>query len=633
MSPIRPIAATLLLAASKWLGRLAPVRGGSVSLPALLLLAATGTLRAEEVVTETAPVTPSGEAALSETPDPVIDTPPAGDLPAPAQTAAPSPNVTVNLINRLVEKKILTREEANVMIQQAQADAAAAQQQQQAQADIAALPPAPGPDDMRVTYIPEVVKNNMRDEIKQELMAQAREEKWSEKHYPEWTDRFRPFGDIRGRYDGTFFPAGNDASGAFPNFNAINTGQPFDTSGTQFSPQYNVDQDRQRTRLRARFGTDILLGDGFNAGLRLGTGESNSPTSPNQTLGASGGNFSKYAIWLDRAFLSYDAGPGDGQELTFMMGRFDNPFFSTDVQWDDDLGFDGLAVRGKVNLTDKASTFFTAGYFPVYNTDFNFASNQPSKFESTDKWLTGLQAGIDWKITSDLKAKFSIAYYDFNDISGKLSDPFIPLSASDAGSTDTTRPGFAQRGNTYMALRDIDNSTAANDFGNKYQYQYYGLASEFRNLTITGKLDYDHYDPVRLSLLGEVTKNIAFDASAINAKAVNNRAAGNSGSVGAFDGGDTAWNLAFQVGKPSMEHFGDWQAGFGYRYVESDAVVDGFTDSDFGGGGTNVQGFTLGGSMALSPAVRAGLRWMSSDEITGPPLSTDILQFDINAKF
>ncbi|MES2658180.1 MAG: putative porin [Verrucomicrobiota bacterium] len=593
------------------------------------LLGASSLLRAQEAATET---TPADKAPLSESLDPTAELPLANDLPAgpvPAQAAAPSPNVTVNLINRLVEKKILSRQEADEMIQQAEADAVAAQQQASAQADIAALPPAPSPDDMRVTYIPEVVKNNMRDEIKQELMAQAREEKWSEKQYPEWTDRFRPFGDIRGRYEGTYFPEGNDNTGGFPNFNAINTGSPYDTSGTQFAPQYNVDQDRERTRLRARFGTDILMGDGFNAGIRIATGDSNSPTSPNQTLGGSGGNFSKYAIWLDRAFISYDAGPGDGQELVFMMGRFDNPFFSTEVQWDDDLGFDGLAVRGKVKINDCTDTFFTAGYFPVYNTDFNFASNQPSKFESTDKWLTGAQAGIDWKIADDLKLKIGISYYEFNDISGQLSDPYIPLSSSDAGNTDTTRPGFAQRGNTYMALRDIDNTTAANDFGNKFQYQYYGLAAEFRNLTLTGKLEYDHYDPVRLALTGELTKNIAFDGSAINKKAVNNLSA----NSGAFDGGDTAWNLAFTVGKPAMETFGDWQAGFGYRYVESDAVVDGFTDSDFGGGGTNVQGFTLGGNMALSPSVRAGIRWMSSDEVVGPPLSTDILQFDINAKF
>ena len=93
-----------------------------------------------------------------------------------------------------------------------------------------------------------------------------------------------------------------------------------------------------------------------------------------------------------------------------------------------------------------------------------------------------------------------------------------------------------------MALRDIDNSTAANDFGNKYQYQYYGLASEFRNLTLTGQIDYDHFDPVRLSLVGEVTKNLAFDSSDINRIAVNNRGpSAKAGKVGAFEGGDTAW--------------------------------------------------------------------------------------------
>ena len=610
-----------------------------MSSPRTLVLAALiGTsclLTAEEVTTETAPIAP--DTNLADTVDPVIDAPLTSDLPAEAaivKPAGPSTNVTVNLIARLVEKGILTQEEATVMIQQAEAEAEQAQQTAAAQADVAALPPIASDDERRIIYIPEVVKNNMRDQIKQELMATAREEKWNEKNYPTWTEKFRPFGDLRGRYESVFFGEGNDNSdnASFANFNAINTGAPFDLASTQFYPTHNVDQDRQRTRIRARFGSDILLGDGFNAGIRLATGDSNSPTSPNQTLGGSGGNFSKYAIWLDRAFLSYDAGPGDGEELTFLLGRFDSPFFSTDVQWDDDLGFDGLAMRGKVKLTDRASTFFTAGYFPVFNTDFNFASNQPSKFESNDKWLTGAQFGIDWKITDELTAKWGAAYYDFSNISGKLSDPFTPLSSSDAGNTDSSRPGFAQRGNTYMALRDIK-PTAANDFGNKYQYQYYGLASEFRNVTVTGRLDYDHYDPVRLSLVGEITKNIAFDSGAINKKAINNRGPNVGKKNGTFEGGDTAWNLAFQVGKPAMERFGDWQARMGYRYVESDAIVDGFTDSAFGGGSTNVQGYIIGASMALSPSVKLGVKWMSADEVCGPPLSSDTFQFDINAKF
>jgi hypothetical protein len=589
------------------------------------------TMANEEAPVESAPANAGDE---SSSPDPTIDLPLSTDLPERKDVVPPTPtgNATINLINRLVQKGILTQAEAAEMIQQAEADAAKVAGNTKAEAP--PLPAEPSPEEeATITYIPEVVRNQMRDQIQQELLAQAREEKWSEKATPDWTSKFRLFGDIRVRSENTMFPNSNAPADFFPNFNSINTGAPYDASisNTQMYPQYNVDQDRHRTRLRARVGTDVSLGDGFNAGIRIATGESNSPTSPNQTFGSSGGNFSKYSLWLDRAFISYDAGPGDGEELTFLGGRFDNPFMSTEIMWDDDLGFDGLALRGKVRMTDEVSTFFSGGYFPVYNTDFNFASNQTAKFESTDKWLSGAQFGIEWKIATDLTAKVSVAYYDYSNMQGELSEKYIPLTDKDAGSTDSLRPTFAQRGNTYIPLRNIDNSTASNDFGNKYQYQYYGLASKFRNITGNARVDYDGFDdlsssPVRISLVGEVIKNTAFDVNKSNA--INNFGADNN-----YEGGDEAWNLAFIVGNPALESFGDWQASLGYRYVESDAVLDAFADSDFGGGGTNVKGFTLSGTMALSKAVRCSLRWMSADEVAGPPLSSDILQVDLNAKF
>jgi hypothetical protein len=601
------------------------------------ILAATSILLIQpSLANEEAPVesTPANAGDESSSPDPTIDLPLSTDLPERKDVAPPTPtgNATINLINRLVQKGILTQAEAAEMIQQAEADAAKVAGN--AKAEAPPLPAEPSPEEeATITYIPEVVRNQMRDQIQQELLAQAREEKWSEKVAPDWTSKFRLFGDIRVRSENTMFPNSNAPADFFPNFNSINTGAPYDASisNTQMYPQYNVDQDRHRTRLRARVGTDVSLGDGFNAGVRIATGESNSPTSPNQTFGASGGNFSKYSLWLDRAFISYDAGPGDGEELTFLGGRFDNPFMSTEIMWDEDIGFDGLALRGKVRMTDEVSTFFSGGYFPVYNTDFNFASNQTAKFESTDKWLSGAQFGIEWKIATDLTAKVSVAYYDYSNIQGQLSEKYIPLTDKDAGSTDSLRPSFAQRGNTYTALRNIDNSTADNDFGNKFQYQYYGLASEFRNITGNARIDYDGFDdlassPVRISLVGEVIKNMAFDVNKSNA--INNFGAGND-----YEGGDEAWNLAFIVGNPALESFGDWQASLGYRYVESDAVLDAFADSDFGGGGTNVKGFTVSGTMALSKAVRCSLRWMSADEVAGPPLSSDILQIDLNAKF
>lgn len=586
------------------------------------------------------------------------DLPAAADsVPTDAHPSTPSPdlmprspNVVLNLLNRMVQRGLLTKEDAADLIQQAEEDAATARAQaatvQAVVAQVAAVQAAPASpetdaaseDAVRVTYIPETVKAQLRDELRQEVMTQARQENWAApRTFPDWVSRFKLFGDIRVRYEGIFFPAGNDNTGAFPNFNAINTGAPFDVSGTLFSPQLDVDQDRHRLRLRARLGVEADLGNGFTAGLRIATGENNSPVTTNQSLGLAnqgqGGNFSKYAIWLDRAFLKYEAGGLPTKNLSLTLGRFDNPFFSTDAIWDEDVGFDGAALQAKYAVGAGVTPFLAAGVFPVFNTDLNFASNQPAKFKSSDKWLYGGQFGADWKINKSFNLKLGVAYYHFDNIEGQLSDPFIPLNAQDAGNTDNTRPSFAQKGNTYRPLRRIIPSPL-NNFGTTNQFQYFGLATPFHEVALTGRFDVNHWEPFQISLTGEWVKNLAFDRDRIDLIAVNNRGADQSlGGSGRFSGGDTAWIVNLKVGSAALQKAWDWQAGINYRYVESDAVVDGFNDSDFGLGGTNLKGYTLYGAVALSPRIALGLRWMSSDEIAGPPLKIDILQVDFSGKF
>lgn len=562
-----------------------------------------------------------------------------------------SQNVTINLINRLVERGILSKEEASEMIKQAEADASEARAQADAVAALQANqtagipqpmqvppPPDPEPDEVSVTYIPESVKAQLRSEIREDVMQQARDEKWAApRTLPEWTLRYKLFGDIRNRYEGDFFPSGNDNTGAFPNFNAINTGSPFDITGTTFSPQLNVDRDRERFRLRLRGGALVDLGDQFTVGVRIATGENNTPTSTNQSLGlannAQGGNFSKYAIWLDRAFLRYEVGGTPEADFNIWLGRFDNPWFNTDLIWDDDLGFDGIAVQGRYEVVPHVVPFITFGGFPVFNTDFNFASNRPDKFPSEDKWLVAVQGGVTWNLTKHLSAKAGLGYYDFVNVAGRLSDPFVPLTASDQGNTDDTRPAFAQKGNTYFPIRNIS-PVAENNFDTTKQFQFFGLASSFRPVTVTGQLDWGYWDPFHVALQGEYIENTAWDYTDINSKAVNNRGANlANGNAGPYVGGNTAWIVGLKVGAAALEKRWDWNVGINYRYIESDAVVDGFNDSDFGLGGTNLKGWSAYGSLALSPRVALFLRWMSADEVAGPKYSSDILQFDVNAKF
>ena len=91
--------------------------------------------------------------------------------------------------------------------------------------------------------------------------------------------------------------------------------------------------------------------------------------------------------------------------------------------------------------------------------------------------------------------------------------------------------------------------------------------------------------------------------------------------------------MDLRVGTPALEKRGDWLLYAGYRWIGSDAVVDGFNDSDFGGGGTNMQGFTVGGFLSLSENVYLGLRWMGSDSIAGPQYNTNIFYVEIDSKF
>ena len=604
--------------------------------------------------------TPSQKTQAEEAAPTPASKPASVEAPLPTEGAAtPTGNVTINLINKLVKRGILDADEAKEMIRQAEVEAEAVRSQSQtdmvAIAQAAAVQvvaattpvesglPAASSDDIRVTHIPQPVKDQMKEEIKLELATDKVSNQLSSAvRLPKWVQDVKPFLDIRVRYEGDFFPTGNDNTGAFPNFNAINTGAPFDSAGTQFAPQLNVDQNRNQFKLRARFGADIAMADHFSSGFRIATGQNNSPTSTNQGMGTAssatqgqGGNFSKYAIWLDRAFLRYDSKYEDLLSASAWVGRFDNPFFYTPLIWDDDLGFDGVAATVKGNVTEGLQVFTTGGAFVVYNTDFNFSSNQPEKFSSYDKYLLGVQTGIDWKVADDWKAKVAAAYYNFYNIEGKLSTPYTPLTSSDASNTDSSRPSFAQKGNTYMAIRDIL-PDASNDFGAINQWQYYGLATKFNVLSLTGRLDYDGFEPVRVSLISEFVQNLAFKKSDINSVAINNRAEADPSivdDIGDFDGSPYGWYGEFRVGTPALSKRWDWQLNLGYRWIGSDAVVDGFNDSDFGLGGTNMKGFTVGGILSLSENVSLGTRWMGADSIAGPQYHTNILYFEINSKF
>src|SRR5262245_33527405 len=466
-----------------------------------------------------------------------------------------------------------------------------------------APPPAPASEDgvKRVTVVPESVKEELRQQLTQEVLEEAKRQNFGAPYqYPSWTRRFTFSGDVRVRFERVLFGKGNANDKQFNDFNALNQGNGYDVNEIDLlSDRYlNVDQNRTRPRLRVRFGVEVDLGSGFTTGFRIASGDGNTPVSTNQTLGGAPGNFGKYQIWLDRGWIRWQPVQDAGGSLALQLGRFENPLFtSNDFIWDEDVNFDGVSLSASIAFGDFRP-FLVAGAFPVFTTAFAFPPEKAEKFPSLNKWLYAGQLGTDWKISDAVFLKLGAAFYYFWRTEGRLDESCDMHIRGASCDTDESRPSFAQKGNTYRGIRTP--SQAAFDAelasgGATPWYQYYGLSSHFRELVLTLRLVVDIAEPLRITFEGEGARNLGFKPTEISADAVNNYGPCTETSCGPFGGpyagGRNAYTGKVTVGSPTQRNQLDWNVSGAYRYLESDSVVDAFTDSDFGLGGTNLKGY------------------------------------------
>ncbi len=69
---------------------------------------------------------------------------------------------------------------------------------------------------VRVTYVPEHVRREIQDQVKQEVVAQAKQERWGDVNaVPEWLDRLKWEGDFRLRYQNELFADSNAPARGF----------------------------------------------------------------------------------------------------------------------------------------------------------------------------------------------------------------------------------------------------------------------------------------------------------------------------------------------------------------------------------------------------------------------------------
>ena len=505
---------------------------------------------------------------------------------------------TLNLIDALVEQGIFSREKADAMVKAAQAKAAKTATREKPK----------GSTPVRVQYVPETVKNEIRDQLRQEVLAQAKNERWAEPNaVPSWLDRIKWEGDIRVRYQMEDFAKSNANPDDY--YIQSESTSPEKTRAAGFIPvSANSLHDRERFRLRARLGMLAKVSDDWSAGIRLATGTMSDRVSTNQTMGQ---DFNKYQFLLDRAYVKYDP----AEWLSVTGGRIPNPWMSTDLVWSENLNFEGFAATLKPSFANgDFRPFLTVGAFPLRE------DGPPAK---SSRWLRGAQLGAKWQLVPNTRLNFGVALYDYDNLEGRPETlANYTLYNSILGSATYGQyeygSGLRQKGNTLF-------NTAYQTDTNRI----WGLASRFRPVSLTASLDLAHFDPVHVVLTADYVKNTAFDRSEIQRRT----------GLNLTDGKDYGYLFKLAVGMPRLEKRHDWQTSFTYRYLGSDATVDAFTDSDFGLGGTNLKGYLLGVNYGVDQNAWLSLRWMSAQSIESFSLNpnhrfaVDLLQADVNVRF
>src|SRR5262245_28938911 len=320
-------------------------------------------------------------------------------------------NTVVNILEALVQRGVLTQADAQQMVRQAQ---------EQAEAEVAQLRSQEAVEEgaVRVTYVPEIVKEEIAASVSEsvqpavvdDVVERARTEGWGVPGaLPSWVRNIDINTRLRVRGEGIYYDELN-VDNVYLDFNDINDAGGIGAAGP--NAFINTTQDRSRLRGRLRVDLKAAVTPTVTARLSFATGNANDPISMNQTL-ANYGRRLTFAV--QNADIEW-APRNDRETLGFDLyaGRFDNPFLSSTILWDEDLSFEGVVGkvafdvfrRGGEGLQPGVSLLL--GAFPL----------EEIEKASDDKWLYAGQLGVEVPMGDRSVFRFGGAYYEFRNIVG-----------------------------------------------------------------------------------------------------------------------------------------------------------------------------------------------------------------------
>ena len=187
-----------------------------------------------------------------------------------------------------------------------------------------------------------------------------------------------------------------------------------------------------------------------------------------------------------------------------------------------------------------------------------------------DIYLISLQQGGHHKVNSSTSFNGAIGYYQTQNLKGNI----------------------------------LDNSAETNTGSTT------GLPDDFASIVVSGKLSFSNILGVALiSPFAEVVTNVNQDSN-------------NNGGI-----------FGVKVGDEKLNAPKKWQSTLSYRYLQADAWLDIFPDSDAYGGSTNIEGFEVKYSYATSNKSKVTVDVYMTDIISGTSDAQFLGQLDYSYKF
>jgi len=333
--------------------------------------------------------------------------------------------------------------------------------------------------------------------------------------------------------------------------------------------------DRNRARVRARFGVDGRLGEDFVAGIYVATGSLGDPTTTNETLT---NFFDRKTIGLDRAYVTYN--PVAAKWLSLTGGKFAFPWTRTSLTFDPDINPDGFDAKVSFDKHAGPLRNFTAqGMF----LPFNEVTKGPDSYIVGGNTSGRLQFG-PWTMTP------SYTILNVHGADALLSASAFSLQATTTGvnSTNTNNgnvpgegPGcatiqgvpspagysfppcaFAANGMTNSTFITVNSSGVPTaHFLSKFLYSDFILNNQIK--TGIARLP--------INVWGEFEQNLNAASNPLDTK----------GKATSLSKQDKAYGFDFSVGQAvTGPNKNDVQVGYSWWRIEQDAILASWGESD-----------------------------------------------------